>query len=46
MADGAAATVRALVTRLDKPLVIDADALNALVDALDLIEHANRRRPF
>lgn len=38
MADGAAATVRALVTRLDKPLVIDADALNALVDAFDLIE--------
>ena len=37
-ADGAAATARALVTRLQIPLVIDADALNALVDAGELIE--------
>jgi ADP-dependent NAD(P)H-hydrate dehydratase / NAD(P)H-hydrate epimerase len=38
MADGAAATVRALVSKLDIPLVIDADALNALVDAHELVE--------
>ena len=37
-ADGAATTARALVTRLKLPLVIDADALNALVDAAELIE--------
>ncbi|HEY5540530.1 MAG TPA: NAD(P)H-hydrate dehydratase [Coriobacteriia bacterium] len=38
MADGAAATARALVAGLHKPLVIDADALNALVDVPGLIE--------
>jgi NAD(P)H-hydrate epimerase len=37
-ADGAAATVRELVSKLPVPLVIDADGLNALVDAHGLIE--------
>ncbi len=37
LADGAVATARALVARLDRPLVVDADALNALVDATDLL---------
>jgi hydroxyethylthiazole kinase-like uncharacterized protein yjeF len=37
-ADGAAATVRELVPRLKVPLVIDADALNALVDAHSLLD--------
>jgi len=43
MADGAAATARDLVARLDRPLVIDADALNALVDAHELVER--RKHP-
>jgi NAD(P)H-hydrate epimerase len=38
VADGTAATVRGLVARLKKPLVLDADALNALVDAQELLE--------
>lgn len=38
LADGAVATVRTLVGALGRPLVIDADALNALVDAHDLLE--------
>jgi NAD(P)H-hydrate epimerase len=38
VADGAAATVRRLVSGLDKPLVIDADALNAFVDHVGLLE--------
>ena len=37
LADGAVAVVRALVRRLAKPLVIDADGLNALVDAAELV---------
>lgn len=37
-ADGTAATVRDIVSKLALPLVIDADALNALVDAHELIE--------
>lgn len=37
LADGAVACVRAIVPKLGKPLVIDADALNALVDAVDLV---------
>jgi ADP-dependent NAD(P)H-hydrate dehydratase / NAD(P)H-hydrate epimerase len=36
--DGAATTARELVSRLEMPLVIDADALNALVDAHEIIE--------
>jgi hydroxyethylthiazole kinase-like uncharacterized protein yjeF len=36
-ADGAAATVRRMVSELPLPLVIDADALNALVDAGDIL---------
>jgi hydroxyethylthiazole kinase-like uncharacterized protein yjeF len=36
-ADGAAATVRRVVSGLALPLVIDADALNALVDAADIL---------
>jgi ADP-dependent NAD(P)H-hydrate dehydratase / NAD(P)H-hydrate epimerase len=38
LADGAVVTARGIVERLHKPLVIDADALNALVDAHSLIE--------
>ena len=38
VSDGAAASARSLVRSLDKPLVVDADALNALVDAQELIE--------
>jgi len=41
LADGAVATARELVARLQVPLVIDADALNALVDAHELIEQRN-----
>ena len=37
-ADGAAATARELVSKLELPLVVDADALNALVDAQSIIE--------
>lgn len=37
-ADGAVACVRALVSRLDKPLLLDADGLNALVDATELLD--------
>ncbi|NTU72170.1 MAG: NAD(P)H-hydrate dehydratase, partial [Coriobacteriia bacterium] len=37
LADGAVATARTLVAEIDAPLVIDADALNALVDAQHLI---------
>lgn len=38
LADGAVATVRSVFTSLTKPLVLDADGLNALIDAGDLIE--------
>lgn len=38
LADGAVATARTLVASLGKPLVVDADGLNALVDAHDLLE--------
>ncbi len=38
LADGAVVTARGLVSELALPLVIDADGLNALVDARDLIE--------
>jgi NAD(P)H-hydrate epimerase len=37
LADGAVALVREFVSRFDGPLVIDADGLNALVDAAELI---------
>lgn len=37
LADGAVVTVRGLVAKLGRPLVIDADGLNALVDAQELI---------
>jgi len=37
LADGAVVTARGLVAKLDKPLVIDADGLNALVDAEELL---------
>lgn len=37
LADGAVATARAIVAQVETPLVIDADALNALVDAAGLI---------
>ncbi len=43
LADGAVVVARGLVAQLDKPLVVDADALNALVDAVDLV--AARRSP-
>lgn len=43
LADGAVATARSIVAETDIPLVIDADALNALVDAQDLI--AGRTAP-
>ena len=38
LADGAVVTARGIVARLELPLVIDADALNALVDAHELID--------
>jgi NAD(P)H-hydrate epimerase len=38
LADGAVVTARGLVAGIAAPLVVDADALNALVDARDLIE--------
>lgn len=38
LADGAVAMARAVVAALGRPLLIDADALNALVDAPDLLE--------
>lgn len=38
LTDGAVVTARGLVRRLDVPLVIDADALNALVDAREILE--------
>ena len=38
LADGAVVTVRGLVERLDMPLLIDADGLNALVDARGLLD--------
>ena len=38
LADGAVVTARGLVQRLDMPLVIDADGLNALVGARGLLE--------
>jgi len=37
LADGAVVTARGIVAGLKKPLVIDADGLNALVDAQELI---------
>lgn len=37
LADGAVALVREVVSRFEGPLVIDADGLNALVDAVELI---------
>jgi NAD(P)H-hydrate epimerase len=37
-ADGAVATARQLIAELELPLVIDADAINALMDARGLIE--------
>jgi NAD(P)H-hydrate epimerase len=43
LADGAVAVARALVGRVEVPLVVDADALNALVDAQELI--ASRAGP-
>ena len=43
LADGAVATARTLVADVEVPLVVDADALNALVDAQELI--AARRAP-
>lgn len=36
--DGAAATARDLISRISAPLVIDADALNALIDAHEIVE--------
>jgi NAD(P)H-hydrate epimerase len=38
VADGTAATVRTLVSTLERPLVIDADGLNAFVDHVELLE--------
>ncbi|PKQ15838.1 MAG: bifunctional ADP-dependent NAD(P)H-hydrate dehydratase/NAD(P)H-hydrate epimerase [Actinobacteria bacterium HGW-Actinobacteria-7] len=38
VADGTAATVRTLVAALDKPLVLDADGLNAFIDHVALLE--------
>jgi NAD(P)H-hydrate epimerase len=38
LADGAVLTARGLVAKLTLPLVIDADALNALIDARELVE--------
>ena len=43
LADGAVATVRSLVAGIEAPLVVDADGLNALVDAQQLI--ASRKAP-
>jgi len=43
LADGAVVVARGLVAQLDRPLVVDADALNALVDAVDLV--SARRSP-
>lgn len=43
LADGAVATVRRLVEELRGPLVIDADGLNALIDAVDIA--ARRTQP-
>jgi ADP-dependent NAD(P)H-hydrate dehydratase / NAD(P)H-hydrate epimerase len=43
LADGAVATARSIVAETNVPLVIDADALNALVDAQGLI--AARKAP-
>ncbi len=37
LADGAVATARSIVAQTTVPLVVDADALNSLVDAQDLI---------
>ncbi len=37
LADGAVATVRSLVASLSQPIVLDADGLNAFVDAVELI---------
>lgn len=44
VADGAAATTRTLVAALEKPLVLDADGLNAFLDHAGLIEA--RRAPL
>lgn len=38
LADGAVVTSRGVVARLKLPLVVDADALNALVDAHEILE--------
>ena len=38
LADGAVLTARGIVEKLKRPLVVDADGLNALVDAHQLIE--------
>ncbi len=38
VADGAAATARRLVSAIDRPIVLDADGLNAFVDHVALIE--------
>lgn len=38
LADGAVACVRGVVPRMAKPLIVDADALNALVDATGLLD--------
>jgi ADP-dependent NAD(P)H-hydrate dehydratase / NAD(P)H-hydrate epimerase len=38
VANGAATVARGMVARINVPLVVDADGLNALVDARDLIE--------
>lgn len=37
VADGAAATVRRLVSVIEQPLVLDADGLNAFIDHVDVI---------
>jgi len=38
LADGAVVTARGLVKRLPIPIVVDADALNALVDAREILD--------
>lgn len=38
LSDGAVACARAVVPRIGKPLLVDADALNALVDAVHLLD--------
>lgn len=38
LADGAVAFARQIVAQVDRPLVIDADGLNALVDAVELLQ--------